>query len=215
MIIASKHRKESDSRAFDSLTCPKHSTRTYTTDAEAIVSDSTARYDVFLGYDVMVSARMAMSSDTHTIRWGDFRQHGRTRSSSRLLPSNNTWHPHCQPYAAHGKGNLQCQLLSSGHTFVGPTAGAFIAEAEGPYSSQRQRDDIGKTHGHFQLSEGSVLMQQEKPVAFFARNLTSCFVVVPYLCITSTTNQHAVYFKPSAFLIGCSSSRNIAHSLII
>jgi hypothetical protein len=45
--------------------------RTYTTDVEAIVSDNTARYDVILGYDVMASARMAMSFDTHTIRGND------------------------------------------------------------------------------------------------------------------------------------------------
>jgi hypothetical protein len=133
------------------------------------------------------------------------------------------------PIASHtqltAKGNLQCQLFSSGHTFVGPTAGAFIAEAE--WQKTRELPIIRRfrgaflaevegryrqKHGRFQLSEGSVLMQQEKPVVFFARNLTSCFVVVPYLCITSTTN---LYFKPSAFFIGFSFSRNIAHSLLL
>jgi hypothetical protein len=43
-------------------------TRTNTADVEAIVNDITARYDVILGYDVMVSARMAKCFETKTIR---------------------------------------------------------------------------------------------------------------------------------------------------
>ena len=46
-------------------------TRTYTVEVEAIVSQHTALYDVILGHDVMVSARMVICCDTKTIRWGD------------------------------------------------------------------------------------------------------------------------------------------------
>jgi transposase InsO family protein len=46
-------------------------TRTYTVEVEAIVSQHTALYDVILGHDVMVSARMMICCDTKTIRWGD------------------------------------------------------------------------------------------------------------------------------------------------
>jgi hypothetical protein len=46
-------------------------TRVYTIEVEAIVSPHTALYDVILGHELMVAARMVICCDTQTIRWGD------------------------------------------------------------------------------------------------------------------------------------------------
>jgi hypothetical protein len=48
--------------------CP---TRSYAAEVEALVSSNTANYDIILGQDVMVAARLTLCCDTQTIRWGD------------------------------------------------------------------------------------------------------------------------------------------------
>jgi hypothetical protein len=47
------------------------STRSYTIEVEALLSPHTANYDVILGQDVMVTARLTLCGATQTIRWGD------------------------------------------------------------------------------------------------------------------------------------------------
>jgi hypothetical protein len=46
-------------------------TRSYGVKVEALLSPHTAKYDVILGHDVMVPARMALCFETRTIKWGE------------------------------------------------------------------------------------------------------------------------------------------------
>jgi hypothetical protein len=131
MIIASKHRKESDSRAFDSLTCPPHA-QTPPTSTQSSVT--VLRYDVFLGYDLMVSARMAMSSDTHTVRWGDLSTAWKDPEFLKVIAFQ-------QHLASPKPAQLTARDIYSAKLYQVDTLSLAQQQV---HSSQRQRDDIGK-----------------------------------------------------------------------
>jgi hypothetical protein len=123
-------------------------TRSYTDEVEAIISPHTALYDVILGHDVMVAARIVICCATQTIRWGDL-------SVSWKDPSFLKGRQHLvDAFAA-----IQPDLVGNGY-MIQPTSNEIlaskydaidtqaVAQQQG-HLTQRQRDDLGRLLGQF------------------------------------------------------------------
>ncbi len=126
-------------------------TRSYSVEMEAIVSPHTAKYDVILGYDIMVAARMVICCETRTIRWGDL-------SVSWKPPTflnDRTFHQHLEDALAIAQSDhlettyagqpTTKEILSSKYDKVDTQT---VAQAQ-KHLSQRQRDDLGKLLSDF------------------------------------------------------------------